>query len=64
MEQPEVPIQSYGRTVSQDYALHYIKRIIVLNNRITVNKVQSLASPIPSAFIANIASDSGRHGES
>jgi len=26
--------------------------------------IQSLASPIPSALIANIASDSGRHGES
>lgn len=29
-----------------------------------LHAVQSLASPIPSALIANIASASGRHGES
>lgn len=40
---------------------YYFKRIIKKKKS---NKNHSLASPMPSAFIENIASASGKHGES
>ena len=37
---------------------------LVQTFKVSGDVIQSLASPIPSAFIANIASASGRQGES
>lgn len=52
--------------LSQQYQNQTLKKIDKLkkNTNIPFPKNYSFASPIPSALIANIASDSGKQGES